>query len=192
MESLQSLNSSFTDIKANATANIGVCPAEYCDLFLGLFMLGVGVLIFLLLLLDAPYFFATLRVVGEDQRHLALGVQSFIYRVFGSIPGYLLFGVLFDVSCVNWKFECGEPANCLIYDSNALSLNIFSLTIPAVTITLALFFLHWVLYPKRKEDAEEKKDDNDPVKQDPENGEAVVAAVNKCSDLEETETASNL
>lgn len=98
------------------------------------------------------------RVVADEQRPLALGVQSFIYRVFGSIPGPLLFGVVFDASCASFNYECGKRGNCWIYDNATLSLNAFILTIPCCIISAFLLFLHWILYPKRKvDDAEGDK-----------------------------------
>ncbi|XP_041346647.1 solute carrier organic anion transporter family member 4C1-like [Gigantopelta aegis] len=73
-------------------------------------------------------------VVSDEQRHLALGVQAFIYRTFGSIPGRVLFGVMFDVSCITFNYECGIRGNCWIYDNNKLGLYIFSLAFPCVTM----------------------------------------------------------
>ena len=87
--------------------------------------------------------------MSDEQRHLALGVQAFIYRTFGSIPGRVLFGVMFDVSCITFNYECGVRGNCWIYDNNKLGLYIFSLAFPCVVIAFILFLFHWILYPKQ-------------------------------------------
>jgi len=85
---------------------------------------------------------------------LALGLQSAIWRTFGSIPGPLIFGAIFDVVCILWQDECGERGNCWVYDHDKLSYYVTALGIPCQIVSLALFFLAWVFYPKKKEDKE--------------------------------------
>lgn len=90
------------------------------------------------------------RVVADDQRSLALGLQSAIWRIFGTIPGPLIFGALFDSSCLQWQDECGNRGNCWIYDNRSLSIYAMSFGIPCLTIAAVLFFLSWLTYPRDK------------------------------------------
>ena len=94
------------------------------------------------------YLITFFRVVADDQRSFALGLQSSIFRVFGSIPGPLLFGAIFDSVCLKWEDVCGRNGNCWIYDNVGLSRGSFYLALPCVFVSAVLSFLAWVFYPK--------------------------------------------
>ena len=74
---------------------------------------GCGLLpVFLVLLLflmlftfmnQVPITVVTLRCVSEQERSLALGIGSFLYRVVGAIPGPLIVGAVLDKSCLLWE-----------------------------------------------------------------------------------------
>ena len=55
-----------------------------------------------------PSVVASLRAVREEERSLALGLQSIILRCVGSIPGPILFGVFMDKACSLWEQTCGK------------------------------------------------------------------------------------
>lgn len=90
------------------------------------------------------------RVVADDQRPLALGLQSAIYRTVGSIPGPLLFGAMVDLSCVDWDYNCDVRGNCWIYDNDKLSFNAIMLCLPFVILSAILMFVGLLTYPKKK------------------------------------------
>jgi hypothetical protein len=48
------------------------------------------------------------RAVRPEERSLALGLQSIILRLIGSIPGPILFGFVVDKVCLLWEPACGE------------------------------------------------------------------------------------
>ena len=87
---------------------------------------------------------------------MALGVQSFIWRTFGAVPGPLLFGAIFDSVCILWQNECGERGNCWLYDNAKLSYYVTALAMPCQFIALLLFFLSWLTYPKKKQESKEE------------------------------------
>ena len=100
------------------------------------------------------------RVVADDQRSLALGVQSAIWRFLGTVPGPLIFGALFDVACLQWQDPCeGDRGNCWIYDNMKLSIYAMSFGIPSLVLTAVFFFLAWLTYPKDRERESNKVDD---------------------------------
>lgn len=113
-------------------------------------------------------FFLT-RVVADDQRSLALGFQSAIWRIFGPIPGPIIFGALFDASCVKWQGECGRRGNCWVYDNWNLSIYAASFGIPCMAVAAVLLFFAWLTYPKQQQDVytKEKMEDgtqrNEPI-----------------------------
>ena len=90
------------------------------------------------------------RDVADEQRPLALGLQSAIYRLFGSIPGPLLFGAIIDLACVEWDYNCGVRGNCWIYDNDKLSLNSSVLFLPFVIVSAVLLFVGFLTYPTTK------------------------------------------
>ena len=67
--------------------------------------------VFLTFFATMPSVVASLRAVREEERSLALGLQSIILRVVGSIPGPILFGVFMDKACSLWEQTCG---NCSV------------------------------------------------------------------------------
>ena len=102
------------------------------------------------------------RCVAEDQRTLALGVQSFFWRMFGSIPGPILFGVIFDSTCLFWQYDCGRRGNCWVYDNSALSVRAVVLAVLAMSGYIISVFLCWLVYPDPREDTAE----TDPKKEE--------------------------
>lgn len=81
---------------------------------------------------------------------MALGLQSAIWRIFGAIPGPLIFGAIFDGTCLNWEGECGRRGNCWVYDNSLLSIHTLSMTIPVMLIVCVLFLLSCLTYPKKQ------------------------------------------
>ena len=52
------------------------------------------------------------RAVADEQRSLALGVQSVFFRLFGAIPGPFAFGAIIDSGYIYWLYECNRRGNC--------------------------------------------------------------------------------
>ena len=108
------------------------------------------------------------RAVAEEQRSLALGVQSILWRAVGSIPGPLLYGVIFDTSCIYWQEECGRRGNCWVYNNDSISIRAFFLSLFGVAVNTVFMILCWVFYPpvtcskKIKETSEMDKEENGP------------------------------
>ena len=96
------------------------------------------------------------RVVADDQRSLALGLQSAIWRLSGAIPGPVIFGIIFDSSCLKWEGTCGHRGNCWLYDNSHLSLSTISFAIPVMVIVSLFFLLSFLTFPKTT-----KEDDQD-------------------------------
>lgn len=99
------------------------------------------------------------RCVADEQRTLALGAQSLIFRAFGSIPGPIVFGVIFDSTCLYWQFDCDQRGNCWVYDNIALSNRALGLALSGVALNFAFTCLSWLVYPKNKADKSEKDDE---------------------------------
>lgn len=101
--------------------------------------------------------FLPYRCVADEQRTLALGVQSVVFRAFGSIPGPIVFGVIFDSACIFWQYNCGRQGNCWVYDNTALSERAVLLAIMGVTLNFIFSFLSWIFYPKQTQAEKEAR-----------------------------------
>lgn len=86
--------------------------------------------------------------MSDDQRSLALGIQSVIWRSIGSIPGPVVTGAIFDASCLFWENSCNTRGNCWLYDSKKLSTGVTGFTIPVMAIVAVLFLLSCVTFKK--------------------------------------------
>lgn len=95
--------------------------------------------------------------MADDQRALALGIQSAMFRVFGSIPGPIIFGALFDATCISWQYQCGRRGSCWLYDKNQLSYSAVGLGIPINIIAITCYFIAGFTYPKKKDEVKEEK-----------------------------------
>ena len=102
-------------------------------------------------------FLSPCRCVTEDQRTLALGLQSCLWRVFGSVPGPILFGVLFDSACLFWQRDCGRRGNCWVYDNSVLSTRVMVLAVGAIVGYIFFVFLCWWLYPHQPTTEQEER-----------------------------------
>lgn len=89
----------------------------------------------------------TYRAVADEQRSLALGVQSVFFRVFGAIPGPIAFGAAIDSGCIYWQYECNRRGNCWVYDNHLLGYRAFAIAISGLTLTAIFYVLSWVFYP---------------------------------------------
>jgi len=100
--------------------------------------------------------------VAEEQRSLALGVQSLMWRALGSIPGPLLYGVIFDTSCIYWQEECGRRGNCWVYNNDSISISAFFLSFFGVATNTVFMILCWIFFPpvscRRKTQQQETAD----------------------------------
>ena len=98
--------------------------------------------------------------MAEEQRTLALGLQSVVFRAFGSIPGPIIFGVIFDSACVYWQYECSRRGNCWVYDNTNLSQRALALAISGTCLNFIFSFLCWLVYPKHDNNNNNNNNDN--------------------------------
>ena len=89
-----------------ASAMRHLCEGE-CGYFYP-FLVICFILIFLTFWITMPSTMATLRSVRDHERSMAIGLQSVIIRLIGSIPGPVLFGYFIDRTCLLWEPSCGK------------------------------------------------------------------------------------
>jgi len=87
------------------------------------------------------------RCTSDEQRTLALGLQSVLVRLLGSVPGPIIVGALFDSSCLYWREEeCGGRGNCWVYDNDDLSLRMFGTTVGVRVMSVIIAFCAWIFF----------------------------------------------
>ncbi|GMR42727.1 hypothetical protein PMAYCL1PPCAC_12922 [Pristionchus mayeri] len=119
--------------------------SEYCKTDCGYNLVFFMVLLFFAVVATfaaaIPQQQMMLRVVPFDQRTIAIGVNWTFLRLFGFIPGGILFGWIIDKSCLHWGEKCGVATNCLVYDPRKQAIIILALAIVCKLVaTLACIF----------------------------------------------------
>ncbi|XP_032259437.1 solute carrier organic anion transporter family member 6A1 [Halichoerus grypus] len=86
-----------------------------------------------------PCTLTILRIVSDNQRSLALGLTYVILRIFGTIPGPILFKMAGETSCIFRETEyCGKKGNCWIY--NKMKMAYLMVGVCSVCKVFTIFF----------------------------------------------------
>lgn len=114
---------------------------------LALFLPFFGLLVFTTFFTMVPVNGATMRCLPDSQRTFGLGVQWVFVRFLGTIPGPLLFGRIFDSTCLIWQdLDGGKTGSCWSYDSSLMGVNLFILCACVKAVTLTCYCLAYFLY----------------------------------------------
>ena len=88
------------------------------------------------------YHLFTHRIVPENQRSYALGIQLLLVRTLGFIPSPVIIGAVIDSNCVLWsKSPCGRTGSCLAYQNERFSQNVAVFGGVCGGITMSYLFL---------------------------------------------------
>ncbi|XP_076099372.1 solute carrier organic anion transporter family member 4A1-like isoform X2 [Mytilus galloprovincialis] len=124
---------------ANAMVSAGRCE-DGCD---KLYIVAPLMFISMICVLTTvtPNSMALMRVVKDEQRPFALGVQWVFIRLLGSIPGPFLVGWAIDNACLIFlEGSCGNQGNCLLYSHDSMALGVMVWWL-VVCLLSALFYL---------------------------------------------------
>ncbi|XP_018053910.1 PREDICTED: solute carrier organic anion transporter family member 4A1 isoform X1 [Atta colombica] len=114
--------------------------------YLWLFIVLAFCNMFMTFLCTMPALSSTLRVVRDDQRSFALGIQWIKVRILGTIPAPMVFGALIDDTCILWNETCDDRGACLVYDNYYMSRYMLALAFIGKAASLLFFFLAWWTY----------------------------------------------
>lgn len=81
----------------------------------------------------ATNFLMGLRCVEERDKAISLALTATIVKFFAVIPSPIVFGYIFDQSCLLWGETCSKTGNCWLYDTNLMKYT-FNLTAAAFVI----------------------------------------------------------
>lgn len=73
-----------------------------------------------------------------------MGTQNVVFRLFGSIPGPIIFGALIDRTCRFSQTDCGSTTNtCWESEVGSLKSIMFVFAFFPRLLSLLCFFLSW-------------------------------------------------
>ncbi|XP_071956000.1 solute carrier organic anion transporter family member 4A1-like [Antedon mediterranea] len=124
--------------------NVGKCASD-CNA-LPWFMLGFFVIMVFNFFSSIPATSTTLRCIPENQRSFGMGVQWIFARIFGTIPGPILFGLAIDASCLMWQYDCGNKGSCWLYSNTDMGRNLLLIGLAFKLVSLAAFTSSLLLY----------------------------------------------
>ncbi|XP_045427675.1 solute carrier organic anion transporter family member 6A1 [Pipistrellus kuhlii] len=96
-----------------------------------------------------PNMLIILRIVAEKQRSLAMGLTYVFLRVFGTIPGPIVFKMVGETSCTfRDSGQCEGTGSCWIYDGIKMAYLFLGICVLGKLSTIVFTGIAFVLYEK--------------------------------------------
>lgn len=129
------------------------CSEADCGKPLILFLVIIFIGALLTSCSSVPVLMAVLRCTDDSERTLALGVLNFLGRLFGTIPGPIIYGAAIDSTCGIWGRSCGIQTSCWVYNTSKMGHYLAILGFAFAGLSILFYFLAYKLYkPPREKD----------------------------------------
>ncbi|CAF1208885.1 unnamed protein product [Didymodactylos carnosus] len=94
-----------------------------CKIVFILTLFGAAVVVFFTAFIQVPMLRVLLYSVPVVHQTVALGLRQTIVRVLGQTSGPLLFGFVFDESCIVWQRDCYHRRVCKVYNNRQMGMS---------------------------------------------------------------------
>ncbi|GAB1600556.1 hypothetical protein Ahia01_000333600, partial [Argonauta hians] len=133
-------------IGQNETAVSGLCDTDcpYLYPYVGVDLLKSFIGTFAII----PGYMILLRSVLEEDKAIAIGMMSFSTSFIGWMFGPIIFGMLLDMTCIQWASHCGIKSECQLYDLDEMRFKIHGTLVStrllcAIVLVLALIVAYY-------------------------------------------------